>query len=284
MPKQDTIYTCSKCGAQFSKWQGRCSECGAWGSVSEERQATEAINSRKKSIFPDNAEIIDLSAITGKDEDRVKVGIEEVDRVLGGGVVHGSLILLGGEPGIGKSTLVLQIAEALTARLINACPLSKNNKDDYIIEGEKGKEGKDGRGEKNTSLNLSLSRREISGILYASGEESAEQIKMRMDRLGTNPQDIHFLSETNVELICGAIQKYRPQLAIIDSIQMLYSNDIDSECGSVAQIRACAAKLMGVAKMSKAAEENLSVGMENVSAVENTTPTLPSKGRAEKRR
>ncbi|OGF22590.1 hypothetical protein A2Y83_01030 [Candidatus Falkowbacteria bacterium RBG_13_39_14] len=321
MPKQDTIYTCSKCGAQFLKWQGRCSECGAWGSVSEDRAAAEAGNSRKNSVFPDNAEIIDLSAIKGKDEDRVKVGIEEVDRVLGGGIVPGSLILLGGEPGIGKSTLVLQIAEKLGERALDGgdgkvdvqCGdagetekqkletrlndihvgqvrnLKLREKGENSIEGEEGREGVEITNSKlqitnklqiqNSKFQKMSAESELKdkldnnrkgvNILYASGEESAEQIKMRIDRLGISPQDIHFLSETNVELICGAIQKHRPRLAIIDSIQMLYSDDVESECGSVSQIRACAAKLMGVAKTNKANGERF-VEIEKGSTMEKS--------------
>ncbi|MFH0856769.1 MAG: DNA repair protein RadA [bacterium] len=240
MPKQDTIFTCSKCGAQFLKWQGRCSECGAWGTVAEEQKAENGTGKNNKSVFPDTALLIDLANIEGKNVIRAKLGIDEVDRVLGGGVVPGSLILLGGEPGIGKSTLVLQIAQKLAMG---------NGK-----EGKEGIEGEDGGEDVKQPLpDPPLKREGIKVVLYASGEESAEQIKLRMVRLGIKGENIKFLSETNVETICGAIQKYKPALAIIDSIQMLYSNDVDSECGSVNQIRASAAKLMGVAKQSGAA-------------------------------
>ncbi|MFH0857074.1 MAG: AAA family ATPase, partial [bacterium] len=194
MPKQDTIFTCSKCGAQFSKWQGRCSECGAWGTVAEEQKVENGTGKNNKSVFPDTALLIDLANIEGKNVFRIKLEMDEVDRVLGGGIVPGSLILLGGEPGIGKSTLVLQIAERL----------ADGNKNPLNSPLEKGK---------NNGM-----------VLYASGEESAQQIKLRMDRLGIKGENIKFLGETNVELICGAIQKYKPVLAIVDSIQMLYSN------------------------------------------------------------
>ncbi|MFH0854864.1 MAG: DNA repair protein RadA [bacterium] len=260
MPKQETIYTCSKCGAQFSKWQGRCSECGAWSTVSEEPSAVPAEFKKRGNFFPSNASVIDLNNIKGKDEDRIKVGIEEVDRVLGGGIVPGSLVLLGGEPGIGKSTLVLQVAEKLAQPIPLPSPRTGGTSHPFEAGGAMG------------------------GVLYASGEESAEQIKMRMDRLGIVARGINFLSETNVDVICGAIQKYKPSLAIIDSIQMLYSNEVESECGSVAQIRACASKLMGVAKagalMSYFEEGNMEG--ENSCTVENHIQTIPSKGKEKK--
>ncbi len=113
MSNQSTIFTCGKCGAQFLKWQGRCAECGAWGTVSEEQKAAVESGKNNKAVYPDNAQVIDLASIEGKNVSRAKLGMDEVDRVLGGGIVPGSLILLGGEPGIGKSTLVLQMAEKL---------------------------------------------------------------------------------------------------------------------------------------------------------------------------
>ncbi|MFC1615482.1 DNA repair protein RadA, partial [Patescibacteria group bacterium] len=226
MSKQSTIYICSKCDGQFPKWQGRCSECGAWGTVAETQKPNEAgAGKNKTSAYPDNARIVNLSDIKGGEAERIKIGIEEIDRVLGGGIVPGSLILLGGEPGIGKSTIVLQIAEKLNTP---PCP--------PLIKGR--------------SVNVPpLANVENVNVLYVSGEESAEQIKLRMDRLKINSQAVQFLSETNVESICGAIQKHKPALAIIDSIQTVYSNEISAEAGNVSQIRAATAKLMGVAKM-----------------------------------
>lgn len=216
MSKKNIIYICSKCDAQFLKWQGRCSECGAWGSISEGQK--DILEKKESNVYKKDVQIVNFSEIKGADVKRMKVEIEEVDRVLGGGFVPGSLVLLGGEPGIGKSTLVLQIAERIP-----------KGKKAGICE---------------------------QGVLYISGEESAEQIKLRIDRLGINPQDIHFLGETNIEAICGAIMQYKPSLAIIDSIQMLYSNEVDSEAGSVNQIRASTAKLMEAAKKSSQEGQN----------------------------
>lgn len=197
--KIETIYVCSKCEAQFSKWVGRCNECGTWGSVEE-------VQSSKLKIKNLNSEMLigkvtDFSKIEGKEMARIKIGIEEFDRVLGGGIVPGSLILLGGEPGIGKSTLVLQIIEKIG-----------------------------------------------NYTLYVSGEESAEQIKLRMNRLGIQSKALQFLGETDIEIICATIKKYKPLIAIIDSIQTMHFSELPSEAGSINQVRVCTVKLLEIAK------------------------------------
>lgn len=206
--KNKIIFVCSKCDAQFPKWLGQCPECGSWGTIREEVKSQEP---KLKNFNIPVGKVINFDKIKGEKFSRIKTDIEELDRVLGGGIVPGSLILLGGEPGIGKSTLVLQIASQL---------LKLNTK---------------------------------AFILYVSGEESAEQIKMRLDRLDLATKNLNFLGETDIEVICATIEKYRPILAIIDSIQTIWFSNLPSEAGSVNQIKACAAKLLEVAKETKTA-------------------------------
>jgi len=213
--KVKNIYVCSNCDAQFPKWSGRCLECGAWGSLNLKTVDTK--EAKAGEVKTESAELIDLSSIELKSLVRIKTGINEVDRVLGGGLVPGSLILLSGDPGIGKSTLVAQITTpALTPR---PSPT-------VATEGEGN----------------------IGGVIYASGEESAGQVKDRLLRLSTNLDNFKFISETNVEKIVSALEKAKPSLAIIDSIQTIYSSEIPSEAGGVAQIRACAVKFLELAK------------------------------------
>lgn len=207
-----TIFSCSKCGAQFPKWAGRCTECGAWGTLAEEiapttdsrlAQKTESIAKAKP------AKLIAWSDLTDGPVKRYSTNLTEIDRVLGGGIVPGSLILLSGEPGCGKSTIVAQIAKALEKEL---------------------------------------------AILYISGEESGQQVKLRLDRLNYQPQKMSFASETNADSIIATAIKNRPELLIIDSIQTIYSDQIPSEPGSINQIKACTIKLLEMAK-----EYNISV-------------------------
>ncbi|MBT5338237.1 DNA repair protein RadA [Candidatus Falkowbacteria bacterium] len=203
MNKTKTIFTCTKCDAQSPKWSGRCLSCGAWGTVEEAIGQSEKVKVRKVIAF-DDKKLVDFNQISSENFQRTKLGLNEVDQIFGGGIVQGSITLIGGEPGIGKSTLVLQILKQL-------------------------------EGSEKT-------------LLYISGEESAQQIKLRMDRLKYTANSLKFLSETNVEQICAAIRDLKPKIAIIDSIQTIYSNDVESEAGNVAQIRACTVKLLEVAK------------------------------------
>ena len=180
MSKIKTIFVCSSCGYESPKWMGKCPSCNEWNSFYEEKLAGKSGSKAepKRSVTPTK-----LNVVEGKAESRTKTGFEELDRVLGGGLVKGSLLLLGGEPGIGKSTLILQICDKLQG------------------------EGK---------------------VLYVSGEESAEQIKLRADRLNINNDDILFLGETDIDLIENSIIDVMPKLVIIDSIQTMYSDDITS--------------------------------------------------------
>ncbi len=195
--KQIILFECSTCGAQTSKWSGRCLDCGKWGTIEESvnRETRNVkrvgVKSAKTTVFAD---------VRGHDVPRIPTKIAEVDRVLGGGIVPGSLILLGGEPGIGKSTIILQIAAPLPS------------------------------------------------VLYCSGEESAEQIKMRMDRLGIAGKTIHYCGETDIDAIIATIREQKPSLAIVDSIQTMRSAEVPSEAGSITQVRAITVRLLETAK------------------------------------
>lgn len=200
MAKQLTVFVCGNCGNESPKWFGKCPACNEWNTCYEEKKISRSNNksTNKESVEPTN-----LKDIKKQDIARTSTGFEELDRVLGGGFVKGSLTLLGGEPGIGKSTLILQICDK--------------------VQGE----GK---------------------VLYVSGEESAEQIKIRADRLGINNDEILFLGETDIELVEDKIIKISPKLVIIDSIQTMYSNEITSSPGSVSQVREITAKIMRICK------------------------------------
>lgn len=202
MSKPQTTFVCSNCDAQFPKWQGRCTECGKWGAISEISNLKSQIS---KSAFPP-AKTLSLGSIAAENIQRIKTGIEEFDRVLGGGIVPSSLVLIGGEPGIGKSTLILQVAEKI------------NN-----------------------------------SVLYVSGEESGSQIKMRLGRLNLSGKNIQFLGETHLETICATLEAAKPKLAIIDSVQTVYSDQAPSEPGSIAQVRTATVKLLEVAKKTETA-------------------------------
>ncbi|MFH1366951.1 MAG: DNA repair protein RadA [Patescibacteria group bacterium] len=196
--KKNTVYACSKCGAQSPKWLGRCLECGAWGTLAPEiKQAPD----RRQITAGQVGELTDFGSIEGKEVERFKTNLAELDRVLGGGLVPGSLVLMTGEPGIGKSTLVLQMINLLDAETI-----------------------------------------------YVSGEESPEQIKLRADRIGLKSGNLKFLSETNIDNIIATLDKAKPKLAIIDSIQTIFWEDLPSEAGSQGQVRVCTVKLLELAK------------------------------------
>ena len=230
--KSQTIFECSKCGAQSSKWQGRCVECGGWGTVKEQLVISSQQLERKNIPV---AELTDFNSIQGHDVQRTATGIGEVDRVLGGGLVPGSLILISGEPGIGKSTLLLQLAAALSLHPVIASP----------------SEGAAISSFSNGIATSQTLRNDNNIVLYNSGEESAEQIKMRFDRLRLKTNNIKYLGATDIDVICATIADKKPALAIIDSIQTVTTQEVDSSQGSVAQIKAATAKLVEVAKKNR---------------------------------
>jgi len=205
--KIKTSFFCQNCGAQAPKWTGRCPSCGQWNTFVEEViQRKEDIPGWEKNdgVKKKVAQAQLLSEVAIKDEHRIALPDQEMHRVLGGGLVPGSLILMGGEPGIGKSTLLLQLA-------------------------------------------LSMKKQ---SVLYISGEESEQQIKMRADRLKLSSEAFFILTETSLENIFQQISAMHPQILIIDSIQTIFSNKIESSPGSVSQIRECAGELLRFAKES----------------------------------
>ena len=201
MAKEETIWYCSECGNEYSKWMGRCTYCGAWNSLVEEKVKKTASGNIK--TFLEDIKISKLIDIDKKEYKRIDSGLSEVNRVLGGGFVKGSLTLLGGEPGIGKSTIILQICDKIKV---------------------------DGK------------------ILYVSGEESQEQIKMRADRIGVKKDSIYFISKTDIDEIESVIEKIKPDFLLLDSIQTIYSEEITSAPGSVSQVREVTARVMRIAK------------------------------------
>ena len=196
--KQKTVYACTECGGQFPKWSGRCPNCGEWNTLNEE-----IITPSHGSASVGKAEISRIDAIDTQAETRYPTGMRELDRVLGGGIVPGGIMLIGGDPGIGKSTLLLQICGY-----------------------------------------LSQSYR----VLYASGEESARQIKLRAERLGVDKGDLLLLCETDMDVILNAMTAEKPDIVIVDSIQTVSLSGVASSPGSVTQVRECTGAITRVAK------------------------------------
>ena len=208
--KSRSTYICNECGYKSPKWLGKCPGCGSWNTLIETLEAPVAPIAKAKgasSISTAAKSTLNrpqhINSIKYSTDTRFSTGMRELDRVLGGGVVNGELILVGGDPGIGKSTLLLQICE-------NAGKTKK--------------------------------------ILYVSGEESAEQIKLRAERLGVHTDNLYILSETDVETILSAITDMRPDIVIIDSIQTMHIDAIASASGSVPQVRETTNALMRLAK------------------------------------
>lgn len=201
--KTKTVYVCSQCGNESPKWAGQCPACGAWNSFFEEVVSTEKnplpamVADPLKRAVPKR-----LREISAEQEIRTSTGISELDRVLGGGIVEGSLILVSGEPGIGKSTILLQMCMKM----------------------------KDMR------------------ILYVSGEESPRQIKLRADRVGTYPENLFILPETDITAVIQKAEETAPDLLVVDSIQTMFRQDMTSAPGSVPQVRECTSELMRLAK------------------------------------
>lgn len=202
MAKAKSVFVCNECGYESPKWLGKCPACGAWNTFFEQKIVESKSTATGKSI-KEKASPQVLDNVVGRTDTRMDTGIGELNRVLGGGLVNGSLVLLGGEPGIGKSTLILELCDKIT-----------------------------GTGK----------------VLYVSGEESAEQVKIRADRLGIKNSNIMFLGETDIDVIEETILAMEPKLVIIDSIQTMYSEEITSAAGTVSQVREITARIMRVCK------------------------------------
>lgn len=202
-----TVYACQNCGYQSRKWLGKCPDCGGWNTFVEERERAstkEGASASRSGLRLRESKPVAFTEIEAQNDTREITGIEEFDRVLGGGIVPGSLVLIGGEPGIGKTTLLSQVADRL-------CSL-------------------------------------YGSVLYISGEESERQIKLRGERLGVNPAGLYLLSETNLERIFDEINKLQPQAIIIDSVQTMFSEKLESAPGSVSQVREVAGQFLLLAK------------------------------------
>lgn len=206
MAKDKTLYTCTDCGGTNPRWLGRCPHCEAWNTLVETvAEGTAPAKNRFAALAP-ASEVSVLSAIEAADVARTPTGLAELDRVLGGGIVEGGVALIGGDPGIGKSTLLLQAVDALQRAGMNS--------------------------------------------LYTSGEESGAQVALRSRRLGLDHSQVQVLAETQLEKILATLHKVQPAVAVIDSIQTVYSDQLTSAPGSVAQVRECAAHLTRHAKAS----------------------------------
>ena len=207
MAKIKSVYVCQNCGVQSAKWVGKCNSCNEWNTYVEEQVGTpekELTNWRENNSKTTTSKPIRLNEIESNTEKRIVTYDKELNRVLGGGIVHGSLVLIGGEPGIGKSTLMLQLA---------------------------------------------LSSKRLK-VLYVSGEESQQQIKMRAQRIGQSSENCFILSETSTQHIFTQIREIQPDILVIDSIQTLHTPRIESAAGSVSQVRECTAELLKFAKES----------------------------------
>jgi DNA repair protein RadA/Sms len=201
MAKAKTVYTCTECGGSVPKWQGQCPHCMAWNTLVETVATPAAV--RFATVTGSRSSIVPLSAVETRNTPRIPTGLEEFDRVLGGGLVPGGVVLIGGDPGIGKSTLLLQACAALGA---------------------------------------------AHRTLYVTGEESVEQIALRAQRLGLVNAQVELLAEVQLEAIVGAINAAKPEVVVVDSIQTVYTESLQSAPGSVAQVRECAAQLTRLAK------------------------------------
>ncbi len=207
MAKSKTVFTCSECGGQSPKWLGQCPLCLAWNTLEETRESVHAASAAEHRYAPLSvaSSMRSLSEVEAQELPRHSTGLGELDRVLGGGLVDGAVVLIGGDPGIGKSTLLLQALVAMS---------------------------------------------EGSRVLYVTGEESAEQVALRARRLGLSGEGVNLLAEIRLEVIQSALTASKPSVAVIDSIQTMYSSELTSAPGSVSQVKECAAQLTRIAKQT----------------------------------
>ena len=206
MAKNKSVFFCKECGYESSKWLGQCPGCKTWDTFVEEKITSSKSNTHAHRTPAGGSKgVVSLAKVEFKHNERIKTNINELDRVLGGGIVKGSLVLVGGDPGIGKSTLLLQMCKELV----------NNNKK----------------------------------VLYISGEESSEQIKMRADRIGEFAGDLLLLSETNLNLIEEVVDQIKPEILIVDSIQTMYKEEVSASPGSMSQVKESTSVLMHIAKV-----------------------------------
>ena len=201
--KTKSVFFCTECGNETAKWAGRCPSCGAWNTIVEQAAPKDGVKGKFHTGLAAQPKAHQINDLEASEELRFATGMGELDRVLGGGAVKGSLVLVGGAPGIGKSTLMLQICGQLG---------------------------------------------EFAKILYVSGEESPRQLKLRADRLGVVSENLYVLSETRFGDVLASVEEEKPDVLIIDSIQTLYNDELDSPAGSVAQVKDCTMALMQLAK------------------------------------
>ena len=199
-----SAFFCQNCGYESAKWMGQCPGCKEWNTFVEELVDRKALSGSGKRKPASEAKPVPLSSVVASNEERVSTNMKELDRVLGGGIVRGSLVLVGGDPGIGKSTLLLQVCRNLSA------------------QGQ--------------------------SVLYVSGEESLQQIKIRAERIGTFTDNLQLLCETSLDLIREVIERQKPQIVVIDSVQTMYNDSVGSAPGSVSQVREATSVLMQIAK------------------------------------
>src|SRR5581483_1497151 len=202
--KARAVFVCQQCGNRELKWAGRCAECGAWNSLVDTIEQPRKADAVRLPAGAAGAGVQRLAVLAPESLERLDVPLGEIRRVLGGGLVPGSVVLIGGDPGIGKSTLLLQLAAAM-------CCQDRT-------------------------------------VLYVSGEESARQIKLRAERLGVRAPELLLLAETDVDVVLDAVERQRPGMVVIDSIQTMYSASLGSAPGTVGQLRECAPQLIGLAK------------------------------------
>ena len=226
MAKDKTTYSCTECGASSPRWMGKCPGCGAWNTLIESVAETGTAGKNRfgsasyQALAPSSA-VMPLSQIEAADVARVPTGHDELDRVLGGGVVEGGVVLIGGDPGIGKSTLLLQALDSLDRHF------TPHNSTAPEAASERGR-----------------------STLYVTGEESGAQVALRARRLGLLDSQVPVLAEIQLEKILATLHERQPKVAVIDSIQTVYSDQLTSAPGSVAQVRECAAHLTRAAKAS----------------------------------